>query len=86
MNSTVTTVERQVSVHLEALTQAVDKTLTDIAGERQGFCLIVFSANEGGRANYASNCARDEVVPALKELLRQWEAGMPDIPAHEFQS
>lgn len=65
---------------LSQIAKDLDAAITTAAGERQGWCLVVFTPR---RASYISNCSRPEVVAALKGLLSTWEAGMPDIPAHE---
>lgn len=72
-----------VSESMQALAGSLDSLLRDIAGQRMGFSLIVFNAEENSRMNYVSNCDRAEVEAALKSLLAGWEQGMPDVPAHE---
>jgi len=69
-----------ISKALQPWAQGIDETITDLVGHKVGFCLVVFT---GERAQYVSNCDRQEVAAALRELLTRWEQGMPDIKAHE---
>lgn len=70
-----------VSRELPKIADDLDAAITAAAGERQGWCLVVFTE---GRASYISNAPRPEVVTAIKGMLASWEAGLPDIPAHKI--
>jgi hypothetical protein len=69
-----------ISKALKPLAEGIDESITRLVGHHIGFCLVVFTE---GRAQYVSNCDRQEVAAALRELLTRWEQGMPDIKAHE---
>ena len=75
-----------VSRDLQKLAEMIDKRLYRVAGERVGFCLVTFPLVEDSRASYISNCDRVQVIDALEELLERWAQGMPDVPAHDYQS
>lgn len=51
-----------------------------IAGEGVDFSLICWS---GGRFQYIATADREDVAGALRRLLAGWEAGMPDVAAHD---
>lgn len=78
--------DRRVSENLRSLANDIDQHLREVAGCRMGFSLVVFNGVPDSRLNYVSNCDRGEVVAALRSLLDGWEADMPDVPAHEYQS
>ena len=80
----LTDADRKVSVHLRAIAAGIDQALTKVAGQPMGFCLVVFNAEQASRTNYVSNCERNAVMEAMKELIEEWEKGLPDIPAHEL--
>ncbi|RKQ70162.1 hypothetical protein BCL74_2102 [Oceanibaculum indicum] len=46
------------------------------------FSLVVWTE---GRVQYISNAQRPDVIEGYRRLLAGWEAGMPDVPAHEVQ-
>lgn len=74
----------RVSEALQGVAHGLDERLTEIAGERVTFSLFVWTE---GRANYISNAAdRDQVAGVLRKMLEGWDAGMPDIPAHEVRA
>lgn len=72
----------RVSEQLKDIAQRLDADLTQAAGERVAFALVVYTGN---RASYISTASRDESREALRHLLAHWDAGMPDVPAHEVQ-
>lgn len=48
------------------------KFLDEYFGEENGFCLLVFPTNkpaEETRANYISNCKREDMINAMKEFI-----------------
>ena len=72
----------KVSKEMQTVATVVSRILEEIAGEPMGFALVVFTE---GRASYISNCKREEVIQELKTLLSYWDAGMPDVKAHDVQ-
>lgn len=78
-------VDRRVSERLQELGKSLDAQIEEMAGERLGFVLLVFSPVAGERMNYISNCPRPEMQNAMASLLKGWQSGMPDVPAHEVQ-
>jgi hypothetical protein len=69
-----------VSVHLPEVASVTYDALEAIAGRRVDFSLIVWTE---GRFQYISTADRSDVKGALLKLLEGWDAGMPDLPAHE---
>lgn len=72
----------RLSEGLQDLAGALDDVIEEIAGERIGFCLVVFTE---GRASYISSVTREDAKEQLKHLLELWDRGMEDIPAHEYK-
>jgi hypothetical protein len=72
-----------LSRHLQDIATEINDRLQDIAQMPVGFCLVVFPPVDDGAVSYVSNCDRDLVQSALETLLEHWNAGMPDVPAHE---
>lgn len=64
---------------MQVLAQLAQRTLNgnDRPGSN-GFVILAFPFDkpEGGRTNYISNCARKDVVAALKEIVARFE-GQP---------
>jgi len=71
----------KLSKNLPVIAQIVKEMITELTGEDIGFALVVFTED---RANYISDCKREEVQKQFKHLLQLWENGMQDIPAHEI--
>lgn len=71
---------RKISEAAQGVAAGLDEGLAEIAGQRVGFALVVFTFP---RATYVSNCKRDEIVRELEKLLGYWREGLPDIPAHK---
>lgn len=72
--------DREVSEHLPRVAGALMK----LFGKEQGFMLVVFNGAVDGRTNYVSNCDRDDVRLAIKELFEYWDGDEgDDVPAHE---
>ena len=40
-----------------------------------GFALLVFDFNSAGISNYISNAQREDMITALRETLKRFEAG-----------
>ncbi len=70
----------ELSRNLKAIAQALDEAIEEIAGERVGFTLIVFTDPRG---SYISTVNREDSVREIKKLLDYWGEGLPDIPAHK---
>jgi hypothetical protein len=70
-----------LSHDLQGIARDLDKAITNSAGERFAFALLVFTP---GRASYVSTASREDSVRELKRLLACWEADMPDVPAHDY--
>lgn len=77
--------DRRISQQLRQIADELDKRLEETAGEHKLFSLVVFQSEPGSRMNYISNARREDVIHAMQSLLQGWNAGMPDIPAHEIQ-
>lgn len=69
----------RVSLMLQTLAQNIDDVLTEIAGERVNFVLVVQADKI---AQYVSNASRQDGTELLEGLLARWKAGRADIPAH----
>ena len=74
----------QVSEALHEVFKTLLDELEERTGERPAASLVIFTATPGGKINYISNCDRGDVVKAWTQMLKGWEDGMPDIPAHEI--
>lgn len=74
-----TTVSMRLSVSLQGIASQIDDALTDAAGERVAWVLIV-SADDVSQ--YVSNADRKSGTALLESLLARWKAGRADIPAH----
>lgn len=55
----------------------------DISDGKYGFVLLVFEreGETGSRTNYVSNCQRQDVIAALKEVTARFE-GQPRTEGH----
>ncbi len=55
----------------------------DISDGKYGFVLLVFEreGETGSRTNYVSNCQRQDVIAALKEVTARFE-GQPRVEGH----
>lgn len=71
----------QLSRDLRSIAQKLDKMIEQSAGERVAFTLMVFT---DGRASYISTACREDSLREIKKLVSLWEAGMPDVPAHQI--
>jgi hypothetical protein len=77
--------EKAVSEAMQDLMTELNEKITKIAGQEMGISLCVFNAVPGGRINYVSNCDRTEVKNAWQSMIKGWDEGMPDVPAHKVQ-
>lgn len=68
-----------LSVHLNHLAAAIDDALTDTAGNR---CVFVLLVSHDNVAQYVSNASRSDGVELIESLLARWKQGRADIPAH----
>jgi hypothetical protein len=69
---------------LRNVAKFLDIKLSEIAGRKMLFSLLIFNTESGSRMSYISNTNRDDVIAAMKALIDGWENGMPDIPAHKI--
>lgn len=69
----------EVSVSLQELAVVIDDFLTEKAGERISFVLVVATDDV---AQYVSNTERKDGVELIESLLARWKANRADIPAH----
>ncbi len=48
-----------------------------------GVVLLVFpqDGKEGERTNYVSNCSREDIKAAMREVLARWEGRAHDAPS-----
>jgi len=76
--------DKIVSENLKDIADDLTLKLKDLTGEDMQFSLCVFNPVAGSRINYISNCRRDDVANCWRSMLRGWDDGMPDIPAHEL--
>lgn len=73
----------KVSMALQDVARQLDERLTAIAGAPVSFSLFVWT---DGRANYVANSTdRAEIKRVVLSVITGWDAGMPDVPAHEFK-
>lgn len=71
----------KVSRRLPEIASVTFDAIAAVSGEeRVDFSLVVWTE---GRFQYISTANRDDVASALRLLLAGWEAGMPDVAAHE---
>jgi hypothetical protein len=76
--------QAKVSAALQDVARELGMRLSEIAGERVLFSLLVFGEGADGRAQYVSNADRAGVRESLRELLAHWDAndGKDDGPYH----
>ena len=72
----------RVSRALQGIARKLEDMLNKAAGTHVYWSLFVWT---GGRASYIANANREDVVTTLKMLMKKWEDGMPDTPAHKVQ-
>ena len=64
---------------MQSMASALDEVLNEKGKtKKNGFVLLVFpfEGPQGQRTNYVSNCQRQDIVVALKEILARFE-GQP---------
>jgi hypothetical protein len=75
-------VQPEYAALMKEVARAIDKMFNgEAAGDdkKVGFVLLVFPFNDhGGRCNYMSNAAREDVVVMLKEQIKRFE-GQPEM-------
>lgn len=74
-----TTASMRLSVSLQGIASQIEDALTDAAGERVHWVLIV---NSDDVSQYVSNADRKSGTELIESLLARWKAGRADIPAH----
>ena len=70
----------KLSKELKDIAKLLDARITEAAGERMAFTLIVYAE---GRASYVGNCDRADAIKEMKYLISLWEQDMPDVKAHD---
>jgi hypothetical protein len=80
-----TAADRKVSIALKDIARRCADDVQRNAGEAMGVALLIFPLGRLGAAQYISNVHRESMRQQLRELLDHWDAGMPEIPAHERQ-
>lgn len=70
-----------LATHMRDIAKEVSNVVDEIAGEHVLIALIAFPQGVG---QYASNADRADVVKSLREWLDYKDAGMEDVPAHNF--
>lgn len=68
-----------LSVRLQDIASSLDDLLSDIAGERCSFVLMI---GAGETVQYVSNTDRKDGAALIASLLERWAAKRADIPAH----
>jgi hypothetical protein len=77
--------QARLSEHLQAVAKAVSLLLDQIAGEHVLFALHIYGEGPEQRAQYVSNCRREDVKTAMRELLERWDkTGSDDGPYHTY--
>lgn len=76
-------VQYQVSRMMNKLARRIQSELKRGTGQDLGFSLVVFPPGANELTSYISNCKREEVKEALRQLLEYWDQDGPDVPAHE---
>ena len=69
-------IEEEYHAQLNAIAEALDKTLNGkLKGEDRalGFILLMFEFGEEGRVNYISNAEREHCLCAMKEFIARAE-------------
>lgn len=69
-----------VSHQLKAIAEKLNKDIFDLTGEKLAFTLMIFTE---GQTQYISSIDRATSLVQIKKMIKYWEMGMPDIPAHE---
>ena len=69
----------RVSLVLQEIANGIEDVLTEAAGERISFVLVVQADKV---AQYISNTKREDGAALIESLLARWKAGRADIPAH----
>jgi len=67
--------DHTLRLQMEGTGRALAAILSEATGGRCGFVLFMFEFGEGGWASYISNATRADMNAALREFLRESEAG-----------
>ncbi len=75
----------RVSEALRDLAEEFGAKLDAVAGEPVGVIILTFPVGRIGTSNYISNCPRPEMIYAMQQQLKRWNAlgDEPDVPAHK---
>jgi len=69
----------RLSVRLQDIAEALEEVLAEVAGAPVPFVLVLQADQV---AQYVSTCSRIDGRDLIESLVRRWEAGRADIPAH----
>jgi hypothetical protein len=73
-----------LSQSLPDVATALEEVLDSVYGARCGFVLVVAPIDQERTAvQYALNVERADGKMLLQKLLEHWNAGLPDVPAHQ---
>lgn len=75
-----------ISRQLQDIFNRLEQEIEELVGQKMGISLCIFNSEPGSRINYISNCERKNVATAWMSMVKGWGEGMPDIPAHKFDS
>jgi CRP-like cAMP-binding protein len=77
--------QARLSEHLQAVAKTISLLLDRHAGEHVMFALHIYGEGAERRAQYVSNCQREVVKAAMRELLDLWDkTGSDDGPYHTY--
>lgn len=79
----ITEAQLKVSQTLQSIAHGLDEVLTEQTGVKMGFALFIFNEEHDGHLQYVSNCARPEVLEALKDFLARQDTPLIEVPLHE---
>ena len=60
----------------QAIATVIDEALQELHGEKMGFGLLIFDFGADGRVFWISNADRKDMVEAMKEITRAYEASL----------
>lgn len=77
--------QARLSAKLQAIASALSSLLDQEAGEHVLFTVLIWGETNDHRAQYVSNCKREDVADAIKELLQRWGKDYKDDgPYHVY--
>lgn len=76
---TAPTATTRLSLRLQDIAASLEDVLSEIAGKRLSFVLVV---ETDAVVQYVSNAARPDGKALIQALLKRWDGGRADITAH----